>query len=137
QPLVDFMVASVEHVLKTEFKTSLADKNVQILDPFTGTGNFIVNIMRRIPKSALPHKYRDELHCNEVMLMPYYVASMNLEHAFYEATGRYEPFPGICLVDTFETAEKEQREFEVFNEANTERVKRQKKAPIKFIIANP
>ncbi len=137
QQLVDFMVASVEQVLKSEFTTSLADQNVHILDPFTGTGNFIVNIMQRIPKSALPYKYRDELHCNEVMLLPYYVASMNLEHAFYEATGRYEPFPGICLVDTFETAEKEQREFDIFTEANTERVKRQKKAPIRVIIGNP
>jgi predicted helicase len=137
QPLVDFMVASVEHVLKTEFKTSLADKNVHILDPFTGTGNFIVNIMRRIPKSALPHKYRDELHCNEVMLMPYYVASMNIEHTFWEAVGQYEAFPGVCLVDTFETAEKEQAELFAFNEPNTDRVKRQRKAPIKVIIANP
>ncbi len=137
QPIVDFMAASVEHVLNTEFKSSLADKNVHILDPFTGTGNFIVNIMRRIPRSALPHKYRDELHCNEVMLMPYYVASMNIEHAFYEAVDRYEPFPGICLVDTFETAEKEQAELFAFNEPNTDRVKRQRKAPIKVIIANP
>jgi predicted helicase len=137
QPLVDFMAASVEHVLKTEFKSSLADKNVHILDPFTGTGNFIVNIMRRIPRSALQHKYRDELHCNEVMLMPYYVASMNIEHAFWEAIGQYEAFPGICLVDTFETAEKDQTELFTFNEPNTDRVKRQRGAPIRVIIANP
>ena len=137
QPLVDFMVASVEHVLQTEFKTSFADKNVHILDPFTGTGNFIVNLMRLIPKTALPYKYREELHCNELMLLPYYVASMNIEHAFWEATSSYEAFEGICLVDTFETAEKEQRQFDIFNEANTERVHRQRKAPIKVIIANP
>jgi predicted helicase len=137
QPLVNFMVASVEHVLGTEFKTSLAEKNVHILDPFTGTGNFIVNLMRLIPKSALMHKYHEELHCNELMLLPYYVASMNIEHAFWDATGSYEAFEGICLVDTFETAEKEQRQFDIFNEANTERVNRQRKAPIKVIIANP
>lgn len=137
QPLVNFMVASVEHVLKTEFKTSLAEKNVHILDPFTGTGNFIVNLMRLIPKSALMHKYREELHCNELMLLPYYVASMNIEHAFWDATGSYEAFEGICLVDTFETAEKEQRQFDIFNEANTERVNRQRKTSIKVIIANP
>ncbi len=135
QPLVDFMVASVEHVLRTEFKTSVSDKDVHILDPFTGTGNFIVNLMRLIPKSALEHKYREELHCNEVMLLPYYVASMNIEHAFWEATGAYEAFQGICLVDTFETAEKKQ--LEIFSEANAERVERQRKAPIKVIIANP
>jgi predicted helicase len=137
QPLVDFMVASVEHVLRSDFATSLAAKNVHILDPFTGTGNFIVNLMRLIPKSALRHKYREELHCNELMLLPYYVASMNIEHAFGEATGAYEAFEGICLVDTFETAEKVQRMFDIFNEANSERVQRQRKAPIKVIIANP
>jgi predicted helicase len=90
QPLVNFMVASVEKILKAEFGKTLADKDVHILDPFTGTGNFIVNIMRHIPKSALPHKYANELHCNEIMLLPYYVASMNIEHAYWEATGKYE-----------------------------------------------
>lgn len=137
QPLVDFMTASVEHVLQTEFQSSLAHRDVHILDPFTGTGNFIVNLMRLIPKSALTQKYREELHCNELMLLPYYVASMNIEHAFWEATGAYEAFEGICLVDTFETADSRQRKFEVFNEANTERVRRQLKSPIKVIIANP
>jgi predicted helicase len=137
QPLVNFMVASVEHILKTAFQTSLADKNVHILDPFTGTGNFIVNIMRHIPKAALPHKFADELHCNEVMLLPYYVASMNIEHAYYEATGTYESFEGICLVDTFQTAEKQQGELGFFNEKNSARVERQKKTPVRVIIANP
>jgi predicted helicase len=137
QPLAGFMVASVEHVLQVMFKTSLADKNVHIFDPFTGTGNFVVNIMQLIPKSALRHKYSEELHCNELMLLPYYVASMNIEHAFWDATGDYEAFEGICLVDTFETAEKVQRSFDIFNEANTARVQRQRKAPIKVIIANP
>ncbi|MGA2035294.1 MAG: type ISP restriction/modification enzyme, partial [Thermoguttaceae bacterium] len=137
QPLAGFMAGSVEHVLQTMFETSLADQDVHILDPFTGTGNFVVNLMRLIPKSALRRKYREELHCNELMLLPYYVASMNIEHAFWEATGDYEAFEGICLVDTFETAEKVQRTFDIFNEANTEGVQRQRKAPIKVIIANP
>ena len=139
QPLVNFMVASIEHLLKVEFGKSLSDRNVHILDPFTGTGNFIVNLMRHIPRSALSHKYRDELHCNEVMLLPYYVAAMNVEHEFFEATGKYEPFEGICLVDTFETVEESQGDFEkvLFNEANASRVERQKKAPIRVVIANP
>jgi len=67
QPLVGFMVASVEHALQSEFKTSLSEKDVHILDPFTGAGNFIVNLMRLIPKSALPYKYGEELYCNEVV----------------------------------------------------------------------
>ncbi|MGI8966104.1 MAG: N-6 DNA methylase [Limisphaerales bacterium] len=137
QPLVNFMVASVESVLKKEFGKTIADRDVHILDPFTGTGNFIVNLMRHIPKSALPHKFAHELHCNEIMLLPYYVASMNIEHAYYEATGKYESFEGVCLVDTFQTAESDQDEFGFFNEKNSERVSRQKKAPIRVVIANP
>jgi predicted helicase len=137
QPLVNFMVATVEHILKTAFKTSLSAKNVHILDPFTGTGNYIVNIMRRIPKVALPHKFAQELHCNEIMLLPYYVASMNIEHAYYEATDKYVPFEGICLVDTFQTVEKQQTELSFFNETNSARVERQKKTPIRVVIANP
>ncbi len=129
QPLVEFMVASVEHVLGEHFQTSLESKGVHIFDPFTGTGNFIVNIMQpeHISGAALKHKYLNELHCNEVSLLPYYVASMNIEHAYYERTKQYEPFEGICLVDTFETVEKEQGEFDIFNEANSERVKRQRR----------
>ena len=64
--------------------------------------------MQEIKTSALPYKYENELHCNEVMLLPYYIASMNIEHEYLERTGEYKPFPGICLVDTFELAEPEQ-----------------------------
>jgi predicted helicase len=149
QPLVNFMVASVEHILNKEFRKSLADKDVHILDPFTGTGNFIVNIMRRIPQTALPQKYANELHCNEIMLLPYYVASMNIEHAYYEATGKYEAFEGVCLVDTFQTANEKMSYFSNgekhvqqdmamgFNPENTKRIIRQKSAPIRVVIANP
>jgi predicted helicase len=152
QPLVNFMIASVEQVLKKEFGKSLADRDVHIIDPFTGTGNFIVNIMRHMAeshKSALPHKYASELHCNEIMLLPYYVASMNIEHAYYEATGKNEPFEGICLVDTFQTIngkmayygfneKHEQEEMTIgFNPENSKRIKRQKDAPIRVVIANP
>lgn len=134
QEIVDFMVKSVEHILQKEFGKTLSDKNVHILDPFVGTGNFIVNIIRRIKKTALAHKYKEELHCNEVMLLPYYIASMNIEHEFYEKTGNYEAFPGICLVDTFQLSEPQ---MEFFNDANTERVVKQKDAPIFVIIGNP
>ena len=76
-----------------------------------GTGNFIICVMREIAekrKSALQYKYANELHCNEVMLLPYYIASMNIEHEFLDQTGKYEPSPGICLVDTFELSEASQ-----------------------------
>ena len=135
QPIVDFMVKSVEHILRTEFDRSLSDGGVHIIDPFVGTGNFIVRIMREIRKTALEHKYTSNLHCNEVMLLPYYIASMNIEHEFYEATGHYLPFEGICLVDTFELAEPQQ--MVLFTEKNAERVERQKETPMFVVIGNP
>ena len=104
QPIVDFMVRSVEDILQREFGRSLSSKDVHILDPFVGTGNFIMRIMREMKKTALEYKYKHEIHCNEVMLLPYYIASMNIEHEYYDLTGRYEPFEDICLVDTFELA---------------------------------
>jgi predicted helicase len=136
QPIVDFMVRSVEEILRKEFGKSLSDEGVHIIDPFVGTGNFITRIMREIKKTALPHKYANELHCNEVMLLPYYVASMNIEHEYYERTGEYKPFGGICLVDTFELAEDKQLSF-MFTQENTERVERLKKTKLFVIIGNP
>jgi hypothetical protein len=100
EPIVNFMVRSVEEILQKEFGRTLGDKGVHILDPFVGTGNFIVNIMDKIKATDLPYKYENELHCNEVMLLPYYIASMNIEHAYIERTGEYKAFPGICMVDT-------------------------------------
>jgi predicted helicase len=137
QPIVDFMVRSVEEILKSEFGSSLSDKNVHILDPFVGTGNFITRVMKEIKTSRLPQKYKEELHCNEIMLLPYYIASMNIEHAYLDRTGEYEPFEGICLVNTFELAEPEQRGFSFMAEENTKRVRKQKAAPIKVIVGNP
>ena len=137
QPIVDFMVRSVEDILQKEFGRSLSDKGVHILDPFVGTGNFITRVMQEIKTSALPHKYENELHCNEVMLLPYYIASMNIEHAYMERTGEYKAFPGICLVDTFELAEPEQGDLSFMTEENTARVMRQQQAPIFVLISNP
>lgn len=137
QPIVNFMVRSVEEILQKEFGRSLGDKGVHILDPFVGTGNFIVRIMQEIKATDLSYKYENELHCNEVMLLPYYIASMNIEHAFFDRTGEYKAFPGICLVDTFELAEPEQSQLGFMTAENAERVKRQKKSPIFVIIGNP
>ena len=137
QSIVNFMVRSVQDILQKEFNRSLSDKEVHILDPFVGTGNFIVRMMQEIKKTALPYKYENELHCNEVMLLPYYIASMNIEHAYLEATGEYRPFPGICLVDTFELAEPKQAQLGFMTEENTKRVARQKQSPIFVIVGNP
>ncbi|MBI5572271.1 MAG: DEAD/DEAH box helicase [Desulfomonile tiedjei] len=136
QPIVDFMVRSVEEILNKEFGKSLSDEGVHIIDPFVGTGNFITRIMREIKKTALPQKYANELHCNEVMLLPYYIASMNIEHEYYERSGEYKPFEGICLVDTFELAEDKQLSL-MFTEENTERVEKLRRTKLFVIIGNP
>ena len=135
QPIVDFMVKSVEHILETEFGRSLSDTGVHIIDPFVGTGNFIVRLMQDIQGTALEEKYRHELHCNEVMLLPYYIASLNIEQEYFQRTGTYLPFEGIALADTFELLEQEQGE--LFTRENTERVKRQKAADMFVVIGNP
>ena len=135
QPIVDFMVKSVEHILKTEFDRSLSDTGVHIIDPFVGTGNFIVRLMQDIQGTALEEKYRHELHCNEVMLLPYYIASLNIEQEFFQRTGTYLPFEGIALADTFELLEKEQGE--LFTQENTARVVRQKATDMFVVIGNP
>lgn len=138
QPIVNFMVKSVENILQKEFGKSLIDKGVHILDPFVGTGNFIIRIMREIAeiqKSALPYKYEHELHCNEVMLLPYYIASMNIEHEYFEQAGEYKSFEGICYVDTFELAES--RQLSLFVPENTARLEKQKQEGIFVIIGNP
>lgn len=137
QEIVDFMCASVEEVLKSEFGKSLGDKDVHILDPCTGTGNFIVNLLRRIPKRDLPRVYKEQLFANEVMLLPYYIAALNIEHAYFDQTAQYEPFEGLCFVDSLDLAEGRQADFPFMTEENAVRVQRQKKAPITVIIGNP
>ena len=135
QPIVDFMVNSVAHILETEFGRSLSDTGVHIIDPFVGTGNFIVRLMQDIQGTALEAKYRHELHCNEVMLLPYYIASLNIEQEYFQRTGTYLPFEGIALADTFELLEQQQKE--LFTRENTERVQRQKAADMFVVIGNP
>ncbi len=135
QSVVSFMVQSVDDLLRDEFGLALGHRDVHLLDPFVGTGNFIVRAMRAMPKSLLPAKYAQELHCNEVMLLPYYIASMNIEHAYVEQTGTYKPFTGACLVDTFELTENGQ--LDLVTEENTARVARQRNAPIFVVMGNP
>jgi len=137
QPIVDFICASVGEILETEFGKPLGSPGVYILDPCTGTGNFIVNLLRRVPKQDLKRMYREQFFANEVMLLPYYIAALNIEHAYYELTGEYEPFEGLCFVDTLDMAEHAQGEFGFMTQGNTARVEREKDAPITVIIGNP
>ena len=135
QPIVDFMVKSVEHILETEFDRSLSDTGVHIIDPFVGTGNFIVRLMQDIRATTLAEKYQNELHCNEILLLPYYIASLNIEHEYFQRTQTYRPFEGIALADTFELLEE--RQAKLFTQENTARVERQKKADMFVVIGNP
>ncbi len=139
QPIVDFMVKSVEHILRTEFNRSLSDSGVNIIDPFVGTGNFIVRIMQELDPISLERKYTadpPELQCNEVMLLPYYIANLNIEHEFYTATNRYVPYEGLCLVDTFDVVE-DREQLQLFTPDNTARVEKQKESEMFVVIGNP
>jgi predicted helicase len=134
QEIVDFMVASVDDLLQREFHSSLSQPGVQILDPCVGTGNFIVNLIQRISGGTLRQKYANDLFCNEIMLLPYYIASLNIEHAYYERSGEYRPFEGICFADTLNL---EAQQMELFSERNTERIQRERDAQIMVVIGNP
>jgi predicted helicase len=132
--IVAWMVNSVEKALQTEFGLSLASEGVHIIDPCVGTGTFVMELLRHIPTSALEQKFRSELHANEVLLLPYYIAAQNIEHAYYERTGSYLPFEGLCFADTL-NMEKLQTSF--FAPENSERIARQNAAPIRVVIGNP
>jgi predicted helicase len=133
--IVEYMCGAVQEALQREFGLTLSSPGVVILDPCTGTGNFIVHLMQRMSKRDLPRMYREQLFANEVMLMPYYIAALNIEHVYSELAGQYEPFDGLCFVDTLDLAED--RQLPMFSEANTERVDRERKAQITVIIGNP
>jgi predicted helicase len=138
QEIVSFMVESVDEILKAEFNKNLSSRGVHVLDPFVGTGNFMMRIMEQISPLTLEYKYLHELHCNEVLLLPYYIASMNIEHAFYEKNNNYyKQFEGICLVDTFQLIEEKQQSLDMFVPENAKRVERQQEVPIFVIIGNP
>jgi predicted helicase len=140
--IVDFLVKSVEEVLRAEFGTSLADENVVILEPFAGTGTFLVRLMYQlyqIAPEALVRKYcAGEIWGNEILLLPYYIALANIESAYYELTGEHVPFRNLLLVDSFQLMEsKSTREISMFPEQYTELMQKQKEARINVIISNP
>lgn len=145
--VVDFTNQSVADILKKEFHRTLSDDDVHIIDPFTGTGTFLVRMIQQglIRPDALPYKYHAELHANEIVLLAYYIASVNIENAYHEAVGGpYAPFPGICLTDTFQLYEKtaaEKAELDNIDDPyfakNSKRADDQRRQPMKVIIGNP
>lgn len=139
---VDFIIHSVEDILQSEFGTSLTNENVHILDPFTGTGTFITRLLQSglIKKEDMLRKYKNEIHCNEIVLLAYYIADVNIESVFHEIMKpeHYENYDGICLTDTFQLNEHGDNDIfsQLFPE-NSERLKKQKNAPVRVIIGNP
>jgi Predicted helicase len=142
--VVDFIIRSVGYILQREFGRSLSDENVHILDPFTGTGTFITRLLQSglISREALERKYGREIHANEIVLMAYYIASVNIENVFHDLMGpdtEYRPFGGICLTDTFQLGEAASDE-NLYSEqfpTNSRRVIEQKKRRITVIVGNP
>lgn len=145
--VVNFIIHSVDSVLKQKFGVSLSDKDVHVLDPFTGTGTFIVQLLRSglIKPQDLLYKYTSELHANEIMLLAYYIAAVNIEETFHDLYGKdeYKPFEGIVLTDTFAMTENatdedgNRVEKGVLFEKNSARAQKQMETPIRVIIGNP
>lgn len=144
--IVRFMVESAERLVFENFGRLLGDKNVDILDPATGTGTFISEIIEHLPKHRLLYKYENEMHCNEVAILPYYIANLNIEYTYSQKTGQYAEFKNICFVDTldnlgfkYKSQAGKQGDFDFIGltAENLERIKRQNRRKISVIIGNP
>lgn len=138
--VVDFIIHSVNEVLQSAFGQTLGSKGVHILDPFTGTGTFITRLLQSglIKPEELAHKYRHEIHANEMVLLAYYIAAINIEAAYHSLSGGdYAPFSGICLTDTFQLYEQERDMISDLMEDNSNRRMRQKELDIRVIVGNP
>ncbi len=151
-PLVDFLLRSADWALQEHFGMKLADEGVHVIDPFTGTGTFLARLIENeelLPDEALTHKYHHELHANEILLLAYYIAAVNLSQAYEErgqAAGGAAEFPGLVWTDTFQLAERELQEAAAgeklkglggISVENDERILRQRQAPITVIVGNP
>ena len=140
--VVDFIIHSVNKLLQQEFGQTLGSEGVHILDPFAGTGTFITRLLQSglIKPEELPHKYKHEIHANEIVLLAYYIAAINIETVYHNLAGKedntYQPFEGICLTDTFQMYESEDTLDDLLPD-NSKRRKRQVELPIQVIMSNP
>lgn len=139
--VVDFIIHSINDVLKSEFNQDLGSEGVHIVDPFTGTGTFITRLLQSglIPPEKLEYKYKNEIHANEIILLAYYIAAINIEHVYHEINGtaEYQAFEGICLTDTFALYEQDHDMIANLLPDNSERRTRQKELDIRVIMGNP
>jgi predicted helicase len=139
--IVQFMIRSTDYLLHRHFGKTLDSKNVDILDPATGTGTFICDIIDYLPKHKLEYKYKNELHANEVAILPYYIANLNIEYVYKQKMGQYAEFENLCFVDTldntgFHWVGKQGDLFGVSAE-NAARIRKQNERRISVIIGNP
>ncbi|MCF4139889.1 DEAD/DEAH box helicase [Streptomyces sp. Tue 6430] len=146
--VVDFILRSTDQALERHFGRSLSDEDVHVLDPFTGTGTFVVRLLQSglIKPADLLRKYTRELHANEIVLLAYYIAAVNIEAAFHDlyaeagadTEAAYVPFEGIVLTDTFQLAESDEgRLFGDVLSGNSERARKQQQQDIRVIVGNP
>ena len=146
--VVDFIIRSTDYLLQKNFGRSLADDSVQILDPATGTGTFITNLINYLPADRLEYKYLHEIHANELAILPYYIANLNIEYTYKERTGEYLEFPNLCFVDTLDNMDWRGSTGSTFtyqiglglgaiSEQNWKRVQEQNAQTISVIIGNP
>ena len=139
--IVRFMIESADHLTFKHFGKTLGDKGVEILDPATGTGTFITELIEYLPPAQLEYKYDHELHCNEVSILPYYIANLNIEYTYKQKTGKFNEFENICFVDTLDNMGFEhtgkQLNFFGLTDANSERIVKQNSKPIMVVIGNP
>ena len=137
--IVDFIIRSVQALLRREFNASLSDGGVHVLDPFVGTGTFITRLLQSgfIDKEDLLSKYASNLHANEIMLLAYYIAAVNIEMTYAETAGEYRPFEGIVLTDTFQASEVTDQKDTTFFPRNNARIERQLGLDIRVIMSNP
>ena len=148
--VVDFIIRGADHLLRKHFGRRLADDNVQILDPATGTGTFVTSLIDYLPADRLEYKYLNEIHANEVAILPYYIANLNIEYTYRERTGRYRVFPNLCFVDTLDNmdwqgagatggAVQRQGAFNLggLSTENWIRIQEQNEKTISVIIGNP
>lgn len=138
-PVVDFIIHSIQVALNEHFNCNIGDKHIQILDPFCGTGTFLVRLIQSglIDVKDLPYKYSNEMHANEIVLLAYYIATINIETAFHAVTKKYNTFQGMVLADTFQMTEENDAVDKVVLRENNERAARQLRQPIRVIFGNP
>ena len=139
--IVRFMIHAADHLTFKHFGKTLGDKDVEILDPAVGTGTFITEIIEYLPENQLKYKYQNEIHCNEVSILPYYIANLNIEYTYKQKTSEYLPFDNICFVDTLDnlgfTYKDKQYKMFGLTDTNMERIRRQNERKISVIIGNP